>query len=153
VTPYGTRVIIGDVRGNGLPAVEAVAAVLGSFREAAHGEADLADVVRRLEESLARRPRPDGSPEDIEEFVTLAVPSLDGSREAGFVNRGHPAPLLVRAGAGLAPAVSPLESDEIAPPIGLRGLDAIAGTVNRARFGPGDALVLHTDGITEARGH
>ncbi|MFE0425551.1 hypothetical protein ACFW15_24700, partial [Streptomyces sp. NPDC058953] len=39
-TPYGIRAVIGDVRGHGLPAIGAVAAVLGSFREAAYDEPD-----------------------------------------------------------------------------------------------------------------
>ncbi|MGW3557391.1 hypothetical protein ACWDNT_08460, partial [Streptomyces sp. NPDC000963] len=33
-TPYGVRIVLGDVRGHGLAALGAVVAVLGSFREA-----------------------------------------------------------------------------------------------------------------------
>ncbi|MFE3288630.1 serine/threonine-protein phosphatase, partial [Streptomyces sp. NPDC059233] len=35
-TRYGVRLIVGDVRGKGLPAVRAAAVVLGAFRESVH---------------------------------------------------------------------------------------------------------------------
>ncbi|MET7640469.1 PP2C family protein-serine/threonine phosphatase [Streptomyces sp. NPDC005438] len=53
-TRYGVRVVIGDVRGHGLPALGTVAAVLGTFREAAHDEPSLDGVLWRLERGLAR---------------------------------------------------------------------------------------------------
>ncbi|WP_186318925.1 PP2C family protein-serine/threonine phosphatase [Streptomyces sp. SAJ15] len=53
-TAHGVRVVIGDVRGHGLAALGTVAAVLGSFREAAHDEPDLTDVLRRLERAHHR---------------------------------------------------------------------------------------------------
>ncbi len=53
-TPYGVRLIVGDVRGKGLPAVSAAALVLGVFQEAAYDEPDLLAVVARIERSLAR---------------------------------------------------------------------------------------------------
>lgn len=40
-SPWGTRVLIGDVQGKGLPAVGAAFAVIGAFREAAHREPTL----------------------------------------------------------------------------------------------------------------
>lgn len=56
-TPHGVRVVIGDVRGHGLPAIGAVAAVLGSFREAAHDEPGLDGVLRRLDRAHQRHLR------------------------------------------------------------------------------------------------
>ena len=35
VTPYGVRLVVGDVKGKGLEAVQLAATVLGSFRQAA----------------------------------------------------------------------------------------------------------------------
>ncbi|MGH3325723.1 MAG: hypothetical protein ACRDOV_15050, partial [Streptomyces sp.] len=35
-SPFGVRIIVGDVQGKGLEAVETAAVVLGAFREAAH---------------------------------------------------------------------------------------------------------------------
>src|SRR3954471_1817885 len=56
-TEHGVRVVMGDVRGHGLAALGTVAAVLGSFREAAHDETELARVLRRLERAHARHLR------------------------------------------------------------------------------------------------
>ncbi|MEK0101251.1 SpoIIE family protein phosphatase, partial [Streptomyces sp. A475] len=53
-TDHGVRVVMGDVRGHGLAALATVAAVLGSFREAAHDEVELTCVLRRLERAMAR---------------------------------------------------------------------------------------------------
>ncbi|GAP47521.1 integral membrane protein [Streptomyces azureus] len=54
-SPHGVRVIVGDVQGKGLEAVETAAVVLGAFREAAPGEADLAAVGCRLERAVERQ--------------------------------------------------------------------------------------------------
>ena len=48
-TAHGTRLIIGDVRGHGLPSVRLAALVLGAFRVLAHIEADLAKIARELD--------------------------------------------------------------------------------------------------------
>lgn len=53
-TPHGVRLLVGDVRGKGLGAVEAVAVVIGAFREAAEQESSLEKVAQRLERALAR---------------------------------------------------------------------------------------------------
>lgn len=55
--PHGTRVLVGDVQGKGLGAVEEAAALLGTFREAAYHEPALATVAERLEIRVRRRRR------------------------------------------------------------------------------------------------
>ncbi|MGW7206361.1 SpoIIE family protein phosphatase, partial [Streptomyces sp. NPDC054837] len=55
--PHGTRVLVGDVQGKGLAAVEAAAALLGTFREAGYHEADLTTVADRLEVRMVRHRR------------------------------------------------------------------------------------------------
>ena len=143
-TRFGDRLLIGDVRGKGLPAVEAAADVLGVFREAAYTEPDLSRVADRMHAMLARRPA------GTEEFVTAVLLSVDPERPTvQVVNCGHPPPLLMRDGhvAALAPA-------EPGPPLGLFDLAPPPGTAAApawARFAPGDTLLLYTDGTTEAR--
>ena len=57
-TAHGVRLLIGDVRGKGLLAVETAAAMLAAFREAAYEVYTLAEVARRINaEDLARPPR------------------------------------------------------------------------------------------------
>jgi serine phosphatase RsbU (regulator of sigma subunit) len=140
-TPHGVRLIVGDVRGKGLPAVGTAALVLGVFREAAHDEPDLLAVVDRIERSLARNLGHD-------DFVTAVVagyPQAAGHLEV--VNCGHTPPLLVRASG----SVSPVEPAHPSPPLGLRALTGRAPSLHALPFADGDQLLLYTDGVTEAR--
>lgn len=52
-TPYGLRVLVGDVRGKGIGATGTVATILASFREAAMVCPDLPAVADRIEAALA----------------------------------------------------------------------------------------------------
>ncbi|MEU1308149.1 PP2C family protein-serine/threonine phosphatase [Streptomyces cinnamoneus] len=139
-TPYGTRLLVGDVRGKGLSAIETAADVLGTFREAAQVEPDLGAVARRLDATVVRR----GAREEFVTAVLLGVPESDGPTE--LVNCGHLPPLLWRAG-GVTEVDTPVPD----PPLALRNL--VAGPYHSTRFAfvPGDLLVLYTDGVTEAR--
>ncbi|WP_433447799.1 PP2C family protein-serine/threonine phosphatase [Streptomyces sp. CA-142005] len=141
-TPHGIRLIVGDVRGKGLPAVGTAALVLGVFREAAHDEPDLLAVVARIERSLARNLGPD-------DFVTAVVAGYPRSGDLEIVNCGHAPPLLVSASG----EVGAVESDHPAPPLGLRALSGQVPRLQRLPFAVGDQLLLYTDGVTEARDH
>ncbi|MFJ2780928.1 PP2C family protein-serine/threonine phosphatase [Kitasatospora sp. NPDC087315] len=139
-TPYGVRILLGDVQGHGLPAVETAADVLGVFREAARTEPDLARLAERLDAALTGRPEND-------RFVTALL--LNAAPDGGpvdFVNCGHPNPLYRRAG-----RVGELEPPLHAPPLGLLGLVGGRYRVGRFEPRPGDLLLLHTDGVSEAR--
>ncbi|MFC9913116.1 PP2C family protein-serine/threonine phosphatase [Streptomyces sp. NPDC059862] len=141
-TPYGVRLIVGDVRGKGLPAVSTAALVLGVFREAAYDEPDLLAVVDRIERSLARNLAHD-------DFVTAVVAGYPQTGQLEVVNCGHAPPLLVR-GSGSVVAVEPTRPT---PPLGLRALSGEAPSLQVLPFAEGDQLLLYTDGVTEARNH
>lgn len=141
-TPFGVRLLIGDVRGKGLGAVETAADVLGTFREAAQVEAGLGAVARRLDATVRRRGIG-------EEFVTAALLNIPGSGgPVELVNCGH-LPPLVRSG-GEVTAIE-ARADGTDPPLALREL--VGGPYHPGRFplGRGDLLLLYTDGVTEAR--
>ncbi|MFB9234765.1 PP2C family protein-serine/threonine phosphatase [Plantactinospora siamensis] len=133
-TPYGVRMIIGDVRGKGLDAVRLASIVLGSYRHVAYERADLRTIVTDLDRAVAR------SVGD-EDFVTAALVEERGGTLT-IVNCGHPAPLLLRRG-----AVIPLEPPAPAPPLGF--MPVVQPRVERLE--PGDRLLLFTDGLGEAR--
>ncbi|MFD7915199.1 PP2C family protein-serine/threonine phosphatase [Streptomyces sp. NPDC059752] len=99
-TAYGIRVVIGDVRGHGLPALGTAAAVLGAFREGAYDEPSLDGVLRRMERALGRhvrdRARADPDSAAAEEFVTVLLLQIAGDGTLLALNCGHPWPYLIR---------------------------------------------------------
>ncbi|MEU4095176.1 PP2C family protein-serine/threonine phosphatase [Streptomyces sp. NPDC026673] len=148
-TPYGVRAVIGDVRGHGLEAIGTVAALLGSFREAAHDEPELGGVLRRLDKALHRHLR--GRTHAAEEFVTLMLLELGEDCGVHVINCGHPQPYRLspdRPGRFRARA---LEAGEPFPPLGLFDPGPVAKAVPCGELLPGQALFLHTDGAVDAR--
>jgi hypothetical protein len=133
-TPYGIRMIIGDVRGKGLESVRLASIVLGSYRHVAYERADLRAIVADLDRAVAR------SVGD-EDFVTAVLVEERGGTLT-IVNCGHPAPLLLRRG-----QVMSLDPSSPAPPLGF--MPVVRPRVERLE--PGDRLLLYTDGLTEAR--
>ncbi|MGW4700477.1 PP2C family protein-serine/threonine phosphatase [Streptomyces sp. NPDC004285] len=148
-TPHGVRIVIGDVRGHGLAALGAVVALLGSFREAAHDEPELAGVLRRLERALERHLRERARDEHpvAEEFVTLLLVEVRSDGRLAVLNCGHPGPYRLGARAERLPVGDPL------PPLGVLPLPTGIVPYAGARLLPGETLVLHTDGAEEARDH
>lgn len=146
-TEYGVRLLVGDVRGKGLVAVETAAAMLGSFREAAYEEPDLIALARRMERSMSRHAAQLPGDEAAERFVTAVFAEIpDQEPVVRLVNCGHPPPLLIRKGG----ATEPLHGDP-APPINLGSLTGDGYELQVEPFHPGDQLLLYTDGVTETR--
>ncbi|MEU5901747.1 MULTISPECIES: PP2C family protein-serine/threonine phosphatase [Streptomyces] len=156
-TEHGVRVVMGDVRGHGLAALATVAAVLGSFREAAHDEPELPLVLRRLERALdrhlrerarAEHPACGGAPPKTpvaEEFVTVLLLEIDRDGGISALNCGHPWPHL------LSGTAQPLTDSDPLPPLGPFPLPADLAVLDCGRLLPGEALALHTDGMEDAR--
>ncbi|MFD3805288.1 PP2C family protein-serine/threonine phosphatase [Streptomyces sp. NPDC058611] len=147
-TPHGVRLAVGDVRGKGLGAVEAVAVVLGAFREAAESEPTLEGVARRLERALAREGTRRDSLDAVEGFTTCVLGEIPpGAEVLRLVNRGHPEPLLLHADGRLA-VLAPADP---ALPLGLGELGGWPDRADEWAFPAGTTLLLFTDGLTEAR--
>jgi serine phosphatase RsbU (regulator of sigma subunit) len=129
------RLLIGDVRGKGLPAVRTATIVLGEFRSAATQELGLHTLAKRLDQQL--RPWLDSE----EDFVTACLVDicLDGSFEA--VSCGHPPPFHIDGDRWQR-----LQLDA-APPLGMSG----APVPLQGQLQAGDRLLLYTDGLLEAR--
>lgn len=147
-TPYGTRVMVGDVRGKGLGAVSAVSADLGAFRYAADEAEDLTQLVNRLERALLREGGRRGGQQQEEGFTTALIAEFSEDLEVvRLVNRGHPPPVLLD-GKGRATL---LESSEEAPPLGMGDLGVWSAPVDSFAFPHDSMLLCYTDGITESR--
>ncbi|MFB6827136.1 PP2C family protein-serine/threonine phosphatase [Streptomyces virginiae] len=147
-TPYGVRLAVGDVRGKGLGAVEAVAVVLGAFREAAETEPTLEALAQRLERALAREGTRRDSLDAVEGFTTCVLGEIPpGAGVLRLLNRGHPEPLLLHANGELA-VLAPVEP---ALPLGMGELGGRPDLVQEWAFPAGTTLLLYTDGLTEAR--
>ncbi|MFE4424588.1 PP2C family protein-serine/threonine phosphatase [Streptomyces sp. NPDC056817] len=147
-TPTGTRLIIGDVMGKGLTAISDAALLLGAFREGAHRQATLPDLAAYLDHSVCWNLADPAEAEKAGEcFITAALLDIpDVSSLIHVVNCGHPPPLLLRG-----TKVSALLAACPAPPLGLGELTAAAYHVDTFALEPGDMLLLHTDGVIEAR--
>ncbi len=161
-TVHGVRVLIGDVRGHGLGAVSTVAAVLGSFREAAHDEPQLATVLRRLERGLERHLNDGRSTtghrgsarepsEADEEFVTLLLLEVGPDGTVAALNCGHPWPYRLSVRDDASARVEIVSAAEPLPPLGLFPLPSADPRPQHIQLPPGEALFLYTDGAEDAR--
>jgi serine phosphatase RsbU (regulator of sigma subunit) len=135
------RLIIGDVAGQGLPAVGTAAVVLGAFRESAYDALGLPEIAARIEASLQRQ-------EAAEEFVTAVLVQIpEGEPQMEILNCGHPAPLLLRDAA----AARFIEPCEPGLPLGLAELCPGPRRTAKLDLRPGERFLFYTDGISEAR--
>ncbi len=131
-------VILGDVCGRGPEAAAVTALTRHALRTAAMIEDNPATVIGILNEALLR--------DQSDRFVTAIfarLTALDGGYEMELCTAGHPPILLSRADG---------QVQMIEPETCLLGVyeevDAVARTF---KLGPGDTLVLYTDGLTETR--
>ncbi|WP_182606010.1 PP2C family protein-serine/threonine phosphatase [Streptomyces alkaliphilus] len=150
-TPYGTRLLVGDVRGKGLGATEAVTVILGAFREVADTEPDLARVGARLENAWQREGGRRAGLDGMEGFTTAVVVEVPAGDPGvlRLLDLGHPPPVLLEPDG----KARYLEVRDPGLPLGLAGLAGTAdgGHVEEYAFPPGASLLLYTDGVSEAR--
>ncbi|WP_336047824.1 PP2C family protein-serine/threonine phosphatase [Streptomyces sp. CA2R101] len=148
-TPHGVRLIVGDVRGKGLEAVEAAVIVIGAFREAAEQETTLEAVAGRLERALQREGGRRAGLDQFEGFTTAVLAEIpaNGQSVLRVLNRGHPSPLLLTLDGGvreLVPAAPAL-------PLGMGEVASWPDRSDETFFPAGALLLFFTDGVTEAR--
>jgi hypothetical protein len=155
-TPFGVRLLIGDVMGTGLAANQTGLTVLNAWRELACTEPSLAGIAVRLHVLITRSEHPDRFVTALlvnfpvagqweEPAAGAADPDPAGGSRAEIVCCGHPPPLLLRGGSAVF--IEPYA----APPLGL--LDLADGWCKASMIGvgEGDQLLLYTDGVSEAR--
>ena len=134
--PERFGITIADVSGKGVPAAILMSNVQASLRAFCNGEREITDAIRRVNQSVARSSA--GG-----KFITLFYGEVDAGRGVlRFTNAGHNYPLLRRSSGAIE------ELTEGGLLLGLfDNAEYQEGTV---AFGPGDALLLYSDGISEA---
>jgi serine phosphatase RsbU (regulator of sigma subunit) len=138
VTYPGGRVglALGDVSGKGMSAALMVMAFEARLRVLAEDEGSAADVVARLNKiTCANCPS--------NRFITFFFGILDPKTgHLAYANAGHNPPMIVRASGQV----------EVLPGGGpVLGIVPVAPYAQeKARLGPGDLLVIYSDGVTEA---
>jgi len=130
--------VIGDVCGKGPEAASLTALARYTLR-AVDERSEPSEALRMLNAAiLAQR--------DDQRFMTVALAHVDANGGAHAVtvsNGGHPLPLIVRADG---------EVSEVGAPGTLLGIYPDPRLANHSvEMGPGDALVLFTDGLSERR--
>jgi len=140
VVAEGGRVwlLVGDVSGKGVGAALFMAVTKTLFHAIAPTAGSVAEAMGRVNRELAR---------DNERamFVTAFAARLDlATGELEYVNAGHSPTCRLEPGRAPAPLGGPVDP----------ALGAVEGHLYResvVRLRPGDALVLYTDGVVEAR--
>jgi sigma-B regulation protein RsbU (phosphoserine phosphatase) len=129
-------VALGDVSGKGT----AAALLMSSLHAAIHGQITAR---RTLEETITSVNEYLAENTPANRFVTLFAAELDPASGAiKFINAGHNPPLLARADG----SIEQLESGGL--PLGIMPFSEYeSGT---AELRPGDALVIYSDGVSEA---
>ncbi|MFE2523214.1 PP2C family protein-serine/threonine phosphatase [Streptomyces sp. NPDC059382] len=141
------RVMIGDVQGKGLGAVEAAAVLLGSFRESAYTEPDLAAIARKLETSMRNHESRVGI-DDADRFATVILAEIPSDRPVmRLLSCGHPPP--VRQ--GRTQAARYVDFPQPSLPVHLPVSVEDDHIVEEVPFDVGDRMLMYTDGVSETR--
>jgi serine phosphatase RsbU (regulator of sigma subunit) len=126
-----------DGVGHDLASAVMTTLAVGAYRNARRNRLDLAETATVIDQAL-RSQFADKS------FVTAALIQLDVSTGAvRWLNAGHPRPLLLRSGR----VVRTLGC----PPRAPLGVPCAPAEIAAEQLEPGDALLLFTDGVVEAR--
>ena len=138
-------IVVGDVAGKGFPAALVMAWVTSQLRVAAHQVLGPAEVMARINRSLL-----EARQEEL--FVTLFYGVLDRRKMSlKFCNAGHIPPLVRRGGmGGLQDTL--VEAVELASGMPVGMLPETSFEEGEISLGKGDAVLLVSDGVTEANG-
>jgi serine phosphatase RsbU (regulator of sigma subunit) len=133
------HVAVFDAVGHGIAASALTSLAISAYRNARRCGLDLVDTYRSVDKWVHAQ-----YPED---YVTAILGELDTSTGAyRKISAGHPEELLLRDGRLVRTLTAPT-----ALPLGLGYLGDPMPLVAEERLEPGDALLLYTDGVIEAR--
>jgi phosphoserine phosphatase RsbU/P len=136
VTPQCWSAVVADVSGKGAGSALLASLLQGALIAASEHAAALGRRVERLNRFLLDRT-------SGEKYATVFYCLLDAGGTLSYVNAGHCAPLVV------TPDGTHRTLDPTAMPVGL--IEGAEFPVAAERIGPGDKIVIYTDGVTEAQ--
>lgn len=133
------HVAIFDAVGHGIAASALTSLAISAYRNARRCGLDLADSYRSVDKWVhAQYPA---------DFVTAVIAELDVATGVyRKISAGHPEELLLRGGRLVRTLAAPT-----ALPLGLGHLGDPNPAIAEERLEPGDAVLLYTDGVVEAR--
>lgn len=128
---------VGDVSGKGVPSALFMAVTKTLIKSRAANDLSPASILSHVNTELSHR-------NESCMFVTIFLAILDlESGEMAYTNAGHNPPYLKRAGGEL------VRLDRRHGPI-VGAAEGLAYREDSERLGPGDFVILYTDGVTEA---
>jgi sigma-B regulation protein RsbU (phosphoserine phosphatase) len=135
IHPECWSVVVADVSGKGVSSALLAGLLQGAFLRSAETADQICDMLSSINKFLNERTQG-------EKYATLFYGSLDADGVLRWSNAGHCPPFLVHPDGQM----EMLEATGI--PVGL--LDFSSYEVQTSRLGPGDKLVIYSDGLSEA---
>jgi serine phosphatase RsbU (regulator of sigma subunit) len=134
----GLWLVVADATGKGDPAAALSSLAVGALRAARRAGAGLQEAARLADEAIMRL--------DMPRYLTAVLGAWDAAeRRLRWINCGHPTPLVLHADGRLE------ELDgERTYPLGVRFTEREFPLLS-AVVGPGDRLLLYSDGVYERR--
>jgi serine phosphatase RsbU (regulator of sigma subunit)/pSer/pThr/pTyr-binding forkhead associated (FHA) protein len=141
VPPNRLAMLLGDVAGKGMPAALLVTKLTSEARYNLTRENDPARAISSLNDILAPQCT------RLDRFITLAVAILDPvTHTVTFANAGHPSPLLLRQTTKKIEECVPRRVSGLA--LGIT--EGYPFDSCQVKLEPGDALIIYSDGVTDA---
>ncbi len=134
--PDAWNLIVADVSGKGASSALLASLIQGAFLGEAADADKLAAMPQRLNAFLCERT-------EGQKFATLFSCRIDRDGTMHWINAGHCPPLVLDPGGSLAVL------DSTATPVGM--LEDSEYPVSETRLAPGSKILIHSDGISEAR--
>ncbi|MFD6418308.1 PP2C family protein-serine/threonine phosphatase [Streptomyces sp. NPDC060194] len=132
--------VVGDVCGRGAEAAAVTGLARHTLRTLLQDRVAPGDALARLNGALLG----EGASRFVTALIAVLTPAGDGGWDVEIASAGHPRPLVRRADGAVE------EADVSGVLLGV--LPAPAYRPARLALGPDDALVMFTDGLTEAKG-
>ena len=134
----GLWLVVADATGKGNRAAALSSLAIGALRAARRAGVGLQEAARVVDEAILSL--------DTHLYLTAVLGSWDPhTYRLRWINCGHPTPLLVRADG----RIEELDGERTYP-LGMRFAERVFPVLS-AEMGPGDRLLLYSDGVSERR--